>query len=460
MLNGSTCGAIVLGGGAGTRLSSGIPKQFLRVGGKLIIVRAIEGLLSSGVLSELVVVVHPDWIGEIERVLLDTELDVATSIVPGGTTRNHSTRAGLAALGSGIGIVMIHDAARPFIDGPTVKRCVQPIISGAADATDVVIPTSDTIVSVDDTGEWVVDVLRRGNLRRGQTPQTFVRPMLEAAYRAWSADTSPQVYTDDIGVLLGYEPRARVATVLGSQANLKITHVEDLMTADALLRQYASAGPFPAASLGPADGTAVFGGTSGIGSALVDRLLKEGVPVFAGSRRTGHDILTREGRLAFLRQATERLGQVRHLAICVGDLTVAPILGMSESDIDTQVRVNFLGPLLAARDAVQADGRSLDSITFLGSSSYTHGRAHYAVYSAAKAALVAATQALAEEWMEAGIRVNVLVPERTRTPMRTRHFGDESGPMLTADKVASEIITLISSGQTGVVVHVRDMGGI
>ena len=432
------------------------------MGGKPIIVHAINGLIASGVISELVVVANSDWIERVTRMLSDASEGVALSIVPGGTTRTDSTQAGLAALSQDVGIVVIHDAARPFIDGATVRASVEPILAGLADATDVLIPTSDTIVSVDGTGGWVVDVPPRSLLRRGQTPQSFLRSALDEAYaahRASQSATSTTVFTDDIGLLLAHQPSARVAAVAGSHTNIKITYAEDLMTADALIRGPVSPPSSPTGRLTGSDCTAVMGGTSGIGLALVELLVEAGVPVLAGSRRTGHDITTASGRLGFLRQAVRDIGEVRHLVISAGDLTLCPVLELTDVEIERQVMVNFVGPVLAAKEAVGVLGSSLESVTFIGSSSYSRGRANYALYSAAKAALVAATQALAEEWTESGIRVNILVPERTRTPMRTRHFGDEPGAMLEPEKVAEEIVYLLAGSQSGLVVQVKDKGG-
>jgi 2-C-methyl-D-erythritol 4-phosphate cytidylyltransferase len=90
------------------------------------------------------------------------------------------------------------------------------------------------------------------------------------------------------------------------------------------------------------------------------------------------------------------------------------------------------------------------------SSSYTRGRENYALYSSTKAAVVNLTQALSEEWACEGIHVNVVNPERTRTPMREAAFGAEpAGTLLEADVVARTSLDVLASDSTGFVIDVR-----
>jgi 2-C-methyl-D-erythritol 4-phosphate cytidylyltransferase len=90
------------------------------------------------------------------------------------------------------------------------------------------------------------------------------------------------------------------------------------------------------------------------------------------------------------------------------------------------------------------------------SSSYTRGRGGYSLYSSAKAAVVNLTQALADEWTGAGIRVNCINPERTGTPMRTKAFGEEpAGTLLESVDVARRSIDVLLSDHTGLIVDIR-----
>lgn len=86
------------------------------------------------------------------------------------------------------------------------------------------------------------------------------------------------------------------------------------------------------------------------------------------------------------------------------------------------------------------------------SSSYTYGRAFYSTYSASKAAVVNLTQALADEWSAAGIKVNCVNPERARTPMRVKAFGNEPPDMLLdPDEVASKALGILTEQSSGVI---------
>ena len=93
------------------------------------------------------------------------------------------------------------------------------------------------------------------------------------------------------------------------------------------------------------------------------------------------------------------------------------------------------------------------------SSSYTRGRAFYALYSSTNAAIVNFTQALAEEWINDGIKVNCINPERTATPMRTANFGIEPFELLlNAEQVARVSLKALFSQKTGIVIDVRKDG--
>src|SRR5207237_6943565 len=97
-----------------------------------------------------------------------------------------------------------------------------------------------------------------------------------------------------------------------------------------------------------------------------------------------------------------------------------------------------------------------EQLLFFTSSSYTRGRANYGMYSATKAATVNLTQSLSEEWVEVGVRVNCINPERTSTPMRTKAFGEEpEGTLLAADTVAIASLDTLLSPVPGQIVAVR-----
>ncbi len=110
----------------------------------------------------------------------------------------------------------------------------------------------------------------------------------------------------------------------------------------------------------------------------------------------------------------------------------------------------------AARAAEPYLRASRGHLLLFTSSSYTRGRGGYALYSSTKAAVVNLTQALADEWSSEGVKVNVINPERTRTPMRTQAFGEESPEsLLDSDTVAESVLAVLAADLTGHVVDVR-----
>jgi NAD(P)-dependent dehydrogenase (short-subunit alcohol dehydrogenase family) len=129
---------------------------------------------------------------------------------------------------------------------------------------------------------------------------------------------------------------------------------------------------------------------------------------------------------------------------------------MDDAAVQRQLQVNYLAPVNVARLARPYLHNSRGQLLFFTSSSYTRGRAGYSMYSSTKAAVVNLTQALADEWGADGISVNVINPERTRTPMRLQAFGEEpADSLLESSVVASTALDVLVSSLTGQVIDVR-----
>jgi 2-C-methyl-D-erythritol 4-phosphate cytidylyltransferase len=129
---------------------------------------------------------------------------------------------------------------------------------------------------------------------------------------------------------------------------------------------------------------------------------------------------------------------------------------MTHQQINEMVAINYHGAINVASAAREHLIRSRGALINFTSSSYTRGRAYYAIYSSTKSAIVNLTQALAEEWHNDGIRVHCINPERTKTPMRTANFGIEDPlTLLDPDDVARTTLTAISANSTGLIIDVR-----
>jgi ribitol-5-phosphate 2-dehydrogenase (NADP+) / D-ribitol-5-phosphate cytidylyltransferase len=148
------------------------------------------------------------------------------------------------------------------------------------------------------------------------------------------------------------------------------------------------------------------------------------------------------------------------VVVTAGVLRMGALAEMDEQTIEQMFQVNLMAPVTIARQALPYLRQTRGQLLLYTSSSYTRGRARYALYSATKAAVVNLTQALADEWSELGVRVNCVNPERTATPMRTRAFGEEpEHTLLAADTVARVSLDVLLSGLTGQVVDVRRSPG-
>ncbi len=224
MILGVRVGAIVAGGGSGQR--AGLAKQWLVLGGESVMRRSARLLADSALVDELVLVVPP---GEEPRALEALAgLGKPGRAVAGGPARADSVRHGLEAL-SGCGVVLVHDAARPFATPALVTLVAEAAArDGAALAA---VPVTDTVKRAGPGAPpRVAATLDRRELWLAQTPQGFRRDLLLAAYRA--AGSEAATATDDGALVerLG----APVTLVAGEPGNFKITSPEDVARARAL----------------------------------------------------------------------------------------------------------------------------------------------------------------------------------------------------------------------------------
>jgi ribitol-5-phosphate 2-dehydrogenase (NADP+) / D-ribitol-5-phosphate cytidylyltransferase len=447
--------AIVLAGGDGNRFGGEMPKQFVRLAGDPILLRTLRRF-GAAKLSRVVVVSHPRWLEETQRLVAEADLGMEVRVVPGGATRNESTRNGIAALeAADEDIVLVHDAVRPLLPLEVIQRSIEPIISGRADATDTVIPSADTLVIVD--GEDVIEIPDRSRYRRGQTPQTFRVGILTQAYDAAerAGDLSA---TDDCSLVLRYVPSARMLGVAGDEINLKITTRIDMVMADRMLQMSVlvpGAEPQATASL---DGARLYviGGTRGIGGAIAEQARLLGATAVVDGTSTGLDVRDYDAVATRMALAARQMGGIDHVVCTAGVLRIGPITEMAPETVAEVVDINLTGSLNVARAAHAYLAASRGSLTLFTSSSFTRGRPSYVPYSASKAAVVNMTQGLADEWAADGIRVNAMSPERTDTPMRREAFPDENRDgMLVAEDVAVATLRLVRSDLTGQVVDVK-----
>jgi 2-C-methyl-D-erythritol 4-phosphate cytidylyltransferase/2-C-methyl-D-erythritol 2,4-cyclodiphosphate synthase len=211
--------ALIVAAGTGSRFGSGIPKQYLKIGGVPMVKMAVAAFEESSSIDDLYVVVPAAHIEECEKMLAD--MRKLRAVVAGGDTRQASVYNGLMAMSSpAADIVLIHDGARPFVSGDLIERTAA--LTAKTGAAVVCVPAKDTIyVAKDDILEAVPD---REVLHAVQTPQGFSRDLIVRAHERALADGI--VATDD-GALI-QRMGVDVHLVEGDYSNVKVTTAADL----------------------------------------------------------------------------------------------------------------------------------------------------------------------------------------------------------------------------------------
>lgn len=212
--------AIIAAGGSGRRLGTAVPKQLLEIGGRTILERSVAAFASHPRVTEVIVAVPADlaatppaWIGRYERVHL----------VEGGSRRQDSVAAAFDRVASAADVVLVHDAARPFVSSDLITRCIDAAqrFGGAIAA----LPAVDTVkrVEASDGAPVIRGTVPRESIYLAQTPQAFRRDVLRDAVATGRAG----VEGTDEAALAEHAGHA-VRIVEGDPANVKITTASDL----------------------------------------------------------------------------------------------------------------------------------------------------------------------------------------------------------------------------------------
>lgn len=220
--------AIIVAGGSGTRFGAEMPKQFLELGGRPILMRTIEAFLEKGDNSFDVIVTLPQGQMDLwQQLCREYGFEVPHRVVAGGETRWHSVKNALDSIGAidDVDIIAVHDGVRPLVSADVIDR-----VLGAARCDGAAIPVvtlNDSVRQIE--GNCSSHALDRSMLRAVQTPQAFDARVLMDAYMQPFDPT----FTDDASVV----ERAghRVTLVEGDPINLKITRPMDLALAEYLL---------------------------------------------------------------------------------------------------------------------------------------------------------------------------------------------------------------------------------
>ncbi len=216
--------AVIVAGGKGMRMGSVIPKQFLPLLGIPLMCHAVQTFASALPGIHIIIVLPEDQLGSAQTVLRSYIGKIKVTTVAGGDTRYQSVCNGLKHV-SDDGIVFVHDGARPLITEELILRCYkQAIEKGSAIPA---IPARESMRLVED---GVSKPLDRDNLRIIQTPQTFRTGIILPAF----AQPFQHSFTDEATVVEA--SGGEVHLIEGMAENIKVTHSEDMVIAEALLR--------------------------------------------------------------------------------------------------------------------------------------------------------------------------------------------------------------------------------
>ena len=226
--------ARVLSAGSGSRMKSHIPKQYMMLKDRPLIYYSLKAFEDSGV-DRIVLVCAENYIDYCRREIVEKYgLKKVTAIVAGGAQRYDSVYQGLKVV-SDCRYVLIHDGARPMLDGTIIENSMSAVVDNKACV--VGMPVKDTIKVSDEAG-YACQTPDRAHLWQIQTPQTFDYKLIRQAYEKTLEDMAagkevPSI-TDD-AMIVEYFGGTRVKLIEGSYRNIKVTTPEDLIIAEAFL---------------------------------------------------------------------------------------------------------------------------------------------------------------------------------------------------------------------------------
>lgn len=443
--------AIILASGTGTRFRSETPKQFIKLAGKRVIEHTLDCFEQHKVIDEILVVTSESHKLLVEEIVLQNAYKKVRQILMGGTTRQASTAAGIAAIMGNKHKVLVHDAVRPLLDQATIDRCLKAL--DTAECIDTVIHPADTIVE-SSSENTICRIPDRSMLRLGQTPQGFRSGLLRQAHDLAKKDSNLKV-TDDCGIVMHYG-LAPVVLVEGNVSNIKITHPSDIYLADRLFQLRSTTTNQVDLNNLKNKVIIVLGASRGIGLACSELARQCGAIVIEASRHSGVDICNRKTVKHLFEQTVDQYGRIDFIVNTAGVLRTGALIAQTDDMINEQLDINLKGSIVVAQEGFECMKKTGGSIVLFTSSSYTRGRAFSAVYSATKAAVVNLTQGLAQEFHSYNVRINAINPERTATPMRTENFGNEAKEsLLDVEIVARATLATLLRSISGEVVDVR-----
>jgi 2-C-methyl-D-erythritol 4-phosphate cytidylyltransferase len=215
--------AVIVAGGSGKRMGAEIPKQFMELAGRPVLMHTIERFKSFNAAIEIITVLPENQLRHWIDLQEQYSFTIPQTIVKGGSARFFSVRNGLKFVNIP-GLVAIHDGVRPFVSIDTIRRCFE-----TAEKLGNAVPSISPTESLRIVNEEGNQPLNRLHVKRIQTPQVFSAELIKKAYLR---EYNPE-FTDDATVL--EKMGEKINLIEGNRENIKITNPEDLLISNALL---------------------------------------------------------------------------------------------------------------------------------------------------------------------------------------------------------------------------------
>ena len=212
--------AVIVAGGMGIRFGLDLPKQFHNLCGKEILAFSVETFLRHSNIQEVIIVAHEDWVDHVRK-----NYPQCISVT-GGKRRQDSSLKGVLATNINSNNILIHDAARPFLNSEIIDDCLAALKNSDASA-----PVLDSTNSLIELKKNQISWVNRRNIKSVQTPQCFKRNLILDVLK------SSIEGTDEIGMLLKFDHSKKIQLVDGDANNIKITTKTDLTVATSILER-------------------------------------------------------------------------------------------------------------------------------------------------------------------------------------------------------------------------------
>lgn len=227
--------AAILAGGSGLRMGGNLPKQFLNILGRPVIIRSIDAFVNSGKIDMIYVAVSEDYLEYTQKLISEYIQFENIKVICGGCNRNETLYNVLESIKesgkiSDNDIILTHDAVRPFIDNRIISENIEAVKKYGAGNT--VIPAVDTILQSSE-GKFIDSIPLRSTMFHGQTPQSFSVKKITEFYENMTPEEFER-YTDACSVFVA--KGEKVCLVKGSRNNIKLTYPEDIEKAESIIK--------------------------------------------------------------------------------------------------------------------------------------------------------------------------------------------------------------------------------